>query len=282
MKLNVQHADGAQNEIHYYSSETSDAPLVLISPAMGLRASYYKAMAENFAAQGIDACTADYRGTGLSSLRASRKVDFGYETLVSDLRDVVKKLKEQFPDKAIFLLGHSLGGQIGGLYMSRYPGELRGLILIAACMVYYKGWKEEGMARVKMAVNLFPLLAKSWGYFPGKSVGFGGREARTVLHDWGLNGRKGIYAPKGSNFDYEAALKKFDQPLLAMSLEGDDFAPKLAVAGLVQKLGPDSQNKNHLHISRKEAGIGKMNHFNWVKQSDFFVKRVGEWIEERT
>ncbi|MEM6802505.1 MAG: alpha/beta fold hydrolase [Bacteroidota bacterium] len=236
MKLSLQHPDGARNEIHLYPSGKPHAPLILISPAMGLRASYYKTMAENFAKNGMDACTVDYRGTGLSSLRASRKVDFGYETLVADLREVVQKLKEQFPTKPLFLLGHSLGGQIGGLYTSRYPGELNGLILIAACTVYYKGWKEEGMGRVKIAVNLFPLLANIWGYFPGKRLGFGGREARTVLRDWGVNGKEGIYAPKGSTFDYEAALKKFDQPLLAMSLEGDDFAPKLAVAGLVHKL----------------------------------------------
>ena len=280
MILSLTHRDGATNEISLFPAANKQAPLILISPAMGVRASYYEVLAKQFAEQGFNACTVDYRGTGKSSLRASRKVNFGYEELIKDLKEVEEKLREEFPNNKMVLLGHSLGGQIGGVALSRYPDMFDGLVLIASCMVYWKGWEEQGTAQVKMAVNFFPILAKLVGYFPGKQVGFGGREARTVMRDWGLNGTKGIYQPKGSSFDYEEALKKFSTPVLAMSLEGDSFAPQNAVGRLVAKLGPDSQNKNHRHISAQETGIKKMTHFNWVKEPDFFVKTIGEWVED--
>lgn len=280
MNLSLTHTDGAKNEISLFPAENKQAPLIIISPAMGVRASYYEVLAQDFASQGFNACTVDYRGTGKSSLRASRKVNFGYEDLVNDLKELVSKLREEFPNNKMVLLGHSLGGQIGGIALSRYPDMFDGLVLIASCMVYWKGWEDQGTTQVKMAVNFFPLLAKVIGYFPGKQVGFGGREARTVMRDWGINGTKGIYQPKGSTFDYEEALKAFSTPVLAMSLEGDSFAPQNAVGRLVAKLGADSQNKNHRHISAQEAGMKKMTHFNWVKEPGFFVKTIGEWVED--
>lgn len=278
MNLKLTHKDGATNQTRLFPSENKKAPLIIISPAMGVRASYYKKMAENFARQGLNACTVDYRGTGTSSLRASRKVDFGYETLVQDLEDVSQALKKEFPGNKHFLLGHSLGGQIGALHMSRFKNSFDGLILIAACMVYYKGWEDKGSFRVKAVGRIFPMLANLFGYFPGKQVGFGGREAKTVMKDWGINAKTGTYKPTGSRFDYETALAKFSAHVLAMSLEGDTFAPQKAVANLVNKLGP-GPGKEHRHIHPQEAGMSKLTHFNWVKESDFFVKTVKEWVQ---
>lgn len=277
MNLSLTHQDGATNQISLFPTADKKAPLIVISPAMGVRASYYQKMAEGFVQQGLNACTIDYRGTGTSGLRASRNVDFGYEKLVQDLGDVSQALKKEFPDSKQFLLGHSLGGQIGALHMSRYTNSFEGLILIAACMVYYEGWEGQESLKIKIVGRFFPFLARMLGYFPGKQVGFGGREAKTVMKDWGLNAKKGIYKPIGSDFDYEKALSAFSAPVLAMSLEGDTFAPKKAVANLVNKLGT-APGKEHRHISPEEAGSSKLNHFNWVKESDFFVKTVKAWV----
>lgn len=276
--LAISHSDGSQNQIQVFAAADPSAPLVFISPAMGVRASYYAPLAQAFAEQGIHACTLDYRGTGNSSVRASRKVDFGYEVLVMDLKEAVGQLRKEFPDNRFILLGHSLGGQIGALAMSRFPDLFDGLALIAACMVYYKGWEGKGTGRIQFAVRFFPFLAKVWGYFPGKKVGFGGREARTVMKDWGLNGTQGIYRPKGSTFDYEEALRQFAAPVLALSLAGDSFAPQKAVANLVAKVD-NSPNHQHLHITADQAGLKKLTHFNWVKHPNFFVKQVKAWAE---
>lgn len=279
MTRTFSYSDGTTNQLSLYLSEDKEAPLIIISPAMGVRASYYEKMAANFAAEGLNACTVDYRGTGTSSVRASRKVDFGYETLVQDLGEVSNVLRKEFPQNKRILLGHSLGGQIGALYMSRFTQDFDALVLIAACMVYYKGWEDKGMTRIKWVGKLFPILASIFGYFPGNKIGFGGREAKTVMRDWGINALKGIYQPTGSPFDYEQALSEFSAPVLAMSLEGDTFAPQKAVTGLLKKLG-QAPGKKHLHISPQEAGIKSLNHFNWVKESDFFVKTVKDWIKK--
>lgn len=70
-------------------------------------------------------CTAiDFRGWGRSSKEA---VDYGLETLASDVIAVVDKLGlRQF-----FVIGHSMGGKVAQLVAARRPKGLKGLILYA-------------------------------------------------------------------------------------------------------------------------------------------------------
>lgn len=275
----IELSDGARNELSLFKAEQADAPLILLFPALGVRASFYKTFAPALRDQGFHVCTADWRGLGKSSVRASAQVDFGYKELVEDMGDIIQKVKAEFSDSSqTFLLGHSLGGQIGSMYISRFPDEIDGLILCASCMVYYKGWEGQGIWKTKLAVRLFPLIAKMIGYFPGKQIGFGGKEARTVMQDWGYNGMTGKYAPQGDPFDYESALAKTTIPVLAMSMEGDTFAPKRAVSFLYEKFYSSSDITHH-HITPSEAGVEKLNHYLWAKHPDFFVRTIRDWIQ---
>ena len=82
------------------------------------------------------------------------------------------------------------------------------------------------------------LIARGLGYFPGDQLGFGGKAARTQIRDWSHQGATGKYRPQGANFDYEAALKQLDIPVLAISIDGDQFAPWEAIAHLFGKFHP--------------------------------------------
>ena len=160
-------------------------------------------------------------GIGDSSVRASRSNDFGYHTLILDLKQIIEFSEHRFPNHSITLIGHSLGGQIASLFTAQYPDRVDDLILITACNVYYKGW--ENQMRVILAGRLFPLISSMLGYFPGHLFNFSGRETMTVMRDWASNALTGKYQLKGSSFNYDSALHKLEKRILAFSVENDQF-----------------------------------------------------------
>jgi len=268
--------DGSTNQINHYTETPSDRPLFLLLPAMGVRASYYPLFAERLVATGVQLVSVDYRGLGESNVRASRQVDFGYETLIQDLKEIVDHLKKVYPKAPIYLLGHSLGGQIGLLYAARYPQGFAGIAIVASCSVYAASWKSFGKLRILFASRFFLLMSRLLGYHHGKYLGFGGREARTVIADWCFNAWDGRYRPKDSDFDYETALGERLIPVLAINIEGDDFAPVKATQHLLNKLSPQAPKQYELYT--QEAAGHKLNHFNWVKYSERLVPVLGDWV----
>lgn len=53
----------------------------------------------------------------------------GYKSMIEDLRSMNNIIKEKYPDRPIYLLGHSMGSLIARCYSAKYGDELAGLIL---------------------------------------------------------------------------------------------------------------------------------------------------------
>ncbi len=244
---------------------------------MGVKAKFYHPLAENLAKAKVMAITADLRGIGLSSIRPSAQTDFGYLELIEDLKIITDAVKSSFPNRPVYFLGHSLGGQAASLAMAKYPNLAKGLILAAANSVFYKGWSGRQRYLTLMAVSLFPLISKVVGYFPGHKIGFGGKGAKTVMIDWGYVGKNGKYKLQGDAFDYEAALKKMTTPILAIYMEGDWMSPKKAMAYLYEKFNTAAP-VSHFTLTTESVGK-KLNHFNWVKNSDSLVEEIINWLK---
>ncbi|HEV8513284.1 MAG TPA: alpha/beta fold hydrolase [Cyclobacteriaceae bacterium] len=276
----ITNQDKTTNKISVFNASSQTNIICICLPAMGVRASFYKTFASELAVSGNTVITADWRGQGHSSQTASYKIDFGYEHYVSDLDNIVQFCQQKFPNKKIVLVGHSLGGQIESLYISRFPQNCNTLVLIAASSVYHKGWTGNLARKIKIAGILFYPLSRLLGYFPGRIIGFGGREARTVMKDWTRNLKTGSYNLTNSTFDYDNALKEAKPKILCISFDNDHLtAPKQAVINLLNKFG-NGAHKEHLHFTEDEIGIPNLNHFSWAKQPTPIVKLINEWIKK--
>lgn len=277
--IDIELEDGASTKITQFGeAKDKEASIFICLSAMGVAGSYYQILAEHLASEGHVAFTTDYRGIGHSSIRPP-KADFGYKEIIElDYKELIETVIERFPSNPVYLLGHSLGGQLGGLYLGRYlPKQVQGIILIASCSVYYRGWPGMMAYATLLGTQLFGLISRGLGYFPGKKLGFGGTEAKTVMRDWSRQARTGKYIVSGSSFDYEAALAKLKIPVLAISIQGDTFAPREAIENLYQKYHSSTPIHHH-HLSPEEAGIPKLNHFNWARQPSGVVKLVQSWL----
>lgn len=275
--LPIAMADGSRLTMTVYPVKGKVCPVCIILPAMGVPASWYEPLAGTLVRQGLHAVAADLRGHAGSTLRASRSVDFGFHEMVTcDLPGLVAATARRLPGCPVYLLGHSLGGQLGTLYASLYPESVRGLILVATCSVYYRGWPFPKSLGLLLATQLARGIADVTGHFPGRTLGFGGREARTVMRDWAHNARTGRYEPANSPVNLESALSRMQTPVLAISLEGDQFAPPRAVRYLCDKL--ISTRVRHLHLDGWEMPDAGRHHFRWVRHAGPIVRHIRRWM----
>lgn len=274
------YSDKTKSKVAIYGTGKNNITLILI-PAMGVRATFYNKFANNLSSRGFNVITADWRGQGYSSVRASRTMNFGYKEYIKDIKELIDYANIWFPDTKKIIVGHSLGGQIGSLLASRYSNLLGGLILITSCNVHYKGWKSWAAKKIYIAAKIFYPISKIIGFFPGNIIGFGGKEARSVMKDWSNNGLSGTYNIVNSNFDYEIALKTLCLPGLSISIENDFLASKKSVENLYKKFNSES-NIKHIHLAANDKNILPLNHFSWTKEPDYFSEIIKKWILKNT
>ncbi len=276
-KIALTSADGVPSRITLFRHASASAPVVIIMPAMGVKARFYEPLALALLEEGFHAVTADLRGHGESGVRPGRATDFGYGDMVKyDWPCVMVQVKRQFPCSPKFILGHSLGGQLSTLYMSENPAAIDRLILVAAPGLHYRDWPFPRSITLLFSTQMFALLALVMGHFPGHKIGIGGTEARGLVRDWSRIVRKGRYDMIHRSHDYVALLQELRVPVLALSFTDDAFAPKRAVDGLCAKMPQIELTRRHLAPS--EIGCRELGHFRWVNQSGWLAPLMAEWL----
>lgn len=272
--------DGTTSAITLFTGNANqDAPVILCMPAMGVPADFYEPLASAGAEQGLHMITADLRGIGQSSVRASRRTQFGYRDLIRyDWPAVVCAARKRFPTNPIVLLGHSLGGQLSALYASANPDKIKGLILVASGSVWYRGWGFPRNVGLVISSQVIRIVSEILGYFPGKRVGFAGTESRNLIRDWSGTALTGRYDSFGDSINYEALLRDVRIPILAISFSTDVFAPYKSVRYLYSKMS--EAPTTHYHYLPEDLGLrgDQVDHFKWVKNPAPIVSIISQWI----
>jgi predicted alpha/beta hydrolase len=179
-----------------------------------------------------------------------------------------------------------LGGQLAVLFASeattfcspadpRASTPVAGIVMVAAGMPYFACWPARAAATIAVGSQLAALTARLLGYFPGQSLGFGQREARTLMRDWALTARSGRYALRGAHFDYERALAGVELPILSVALERDEMSPPRAVEHLLAKM-PRARITRWSYLP---ADGNPVSHNRWPRQPRAIVARIAAWHE---
>ena len=213
------------------------SPIVVVAPAIGIGARYYASLCAGLTEIGIGAVSIDMPGHGASPIRAGRHDNWGSEELVDHFASVVGALAEIKPHAPIYLLGHSLGGHVALMLAGRGDVHVSGVVLVAAGAPYWRAWRGPGALFLRWGSALYGVIAQILGYFPGNRLGFGGREARTLIVQWAASARTGEYDFPG--FMGEELLSRPGPPVHSIGLRGDFFAPEAAIRHLLGKLRQD-------------------------------------------
>jgi predicted alpha/beta hydrolase len=264
---------------NYLSQARSVAPVFVCLPAMGVAARFYAPFAEALARSTMGTTVlADLRGQGVSAALASRGAQFGYREIVEhDVPALITEVAAQFPERPIYLLGHSLGGQLGSLAAVHAASRLAGLILVASGTAHYRVWPRVFRWRAYVAVQGIRLAAAMLPWYPGQLLGFGGDQPRRLMADWSHNATTGRYKCAGSRINYEAVLNDVALPVLSVEIRDDPVAPAGAVDELLSKL--ESCAIERCRLDGDLANTPWRRHFSWARQPDEVVAVVGRWVK---
>lgn len=273
--------DGQRLGLHSYPEPETpegapDAPVVVIWPAMGVPARYYRPFATELRAQGLAVVVADLRGTGTSTPVPSRRSSYGYAELAGDVGAVLAELKPKLAGRTVLLLGHSLGGQACALQLGLDPAApVDGLVLVAVGLPWYRayaGRRRYGVLMLTQGIAGASSVLRVW---PGWR--FGGRQARNVMRDWAYTARHGRF-PTLAGTDVEAALSRVGTPVLGLSIEGDSLTPVATMDRLCAKLSAAPIERDQ--VTRAEFG-SPVTHFTWVRASGPIAARIAAFARRR-
>ena len=268
-------ADGSGNALTLGAGAFPPAPkaLLLAVPAMGVRAEFYAELSARFRNGCLGLAISDLRGNGNSTVRAGWRSDFGYREMAElDLAAAMDSLEESFPGTPVFLLGHSLGGHVAGLYASRHASRCAGLILIACGTPYFRNWSLPQGLWILGRIEAATWLAQLLGHFPGRLFGFGWREARRLMSEWRRLAWTGSFQGEAWLAAGERALGELRLPVLSLCVQGDDWAPAKAVAHLAAKLS--ACRTEFMELPRPGNGSA---HFAWIRCPEA-ANAVEAWV----
>jgi predicted alpha/beta hydrolase len=278
--LNVVSRDGARHEMRFFASQSPHAPVLLCLPAMGMAAEYYRPFAEALAiADAGVAVLLDLRGQGRSSVRARNGGEFGYrEILELDLPEAVGCLRQAFHGRRLYLVGHSLGGQLGLFLAARMAAVLDGLILVAAGTAFYRDWPRGERITPWLVTAGVRAAARVLPWYPGSLLGFGGDQPTRLMRDWGRVTTRGEYRPEGSDFDYEQAARSLSLPILSIEVRSDPVAPTTATEALLARAPLASLTR--LQVDGVPQHRPWKRHFSWAREPAQVVAAIGGWLAE--
>ena len=233
-------------------------------PAMGVAAKHYRPLAEALAARGIVVFLHEMRGNGSSTLRASRSNDWGYRQILAlDLPASETAMRQHCDVPARIIGGHSIGGQLATCHLAMKPETFARLWLVASGTPYWHTFPAPMRYLLPLLYQFAPWLAERRGALPGRKLGFGGEEARTLMRDWARVGLSGRYAASGLDIDLESAMAKVEVQAQAIVLDRDRFAPTRSARALLEKLPRSPSTLTTLD----SAALGtKADHFAWMKR----------------
>ncbi len=261
------------------------APVLLILPAIAVKAKYYQAFAASLNSRGLSCVTTDLRSQGESTPAVRQAPNFGYrEMLEADLPAITAAVRERFPDAPLFLFGHSLGGQLALLFTAARaaavtpagPQEIAGVIVIGTGSVYWRAFAPARQASVLVGGQYIGIVSRLRGYWPGGKA-MGGPVVGRVMTDWARHSRTGRYQPHGATRDYDRLLGQMPVPVLVISLDADPLGPKSTVNWLVDRLTAAKVTRWHLD---EASGIRNRGHFAWVRDSEVLSHHIAAWIKE--
>lgn len=270
--VDVQADDGHTSQLLAVIPKQHPVARLFWLPAMGVGARHYLPFAQELATRGIAVFLHEWRGNGSSSLRPARRADWGYrELLVHDLPASEAAIERYLDGVPRFVGGHSLGGQLACCRLGMAPQSASRLWLVASGSPFWCAFPPRSKWWLPMAYRFLPWLADRRGFLPGHSVGFGGSEARRLVHDWARSALSGRYAAEGLDFDLEAAMRQVTVEAHAVVLSEDWMAPVGSTRYLLSKL-PRSRHRIE-SLDRNALGT-RTGHFEWMKQPQAVVSSL--------
>ncbi|MDL9935890.1 hypothetical protein QSJ18_03945 [Gordonia sp. ABSL1-1] len=255
---------------------SSPSPQILISPAMGVRASFYRPLCTSFERHGWSATVVARRGLESGDRGPSWRSNWSYADEAAALAVAVSEARIACPGRPVLILGHSLGAQLCALLdpAGTPPGTTSagipdGIVLVAGSVPWARYYAQQRRMGIAARVGV-PLITSVLGYWPRR--GFGGPTPRTLMREWARMVATGRLP--GSDAPGPISL-----PTFAVRLHHDRLVPPAAAAHLERHFRADDRTVI-THGPDAAAPEDSLDHLGWVRTPDSIVDRIAGWWSE--
>ncbi|MCW8090921.1 alpha/beta hydrolase family protein [Alteromonas sp. ASW11-130] len=157
---------------------------VVIGSATGIKRQFYQPFAQFLADNGFSVLTFDYRGIGDSLSKSVSDCD---ATLIKwgeiDLTAALNHLKSRAPNRPLFLVGHSAGGQLAGLMRNAH--DLCAMFNVGSSSGSLHNMRFSYQLKAHFFMNMFiPLSNLLFGHTKAQWVGIGEPLPPGVAKQW--------------------------------------------------------------------------------------------------
>jgi len=249
--------------------------VVIVQGATAVPHQFYRRFAQFLQQNGVTTLTYDFRGTGVSgpdSLKGypARCSDWG----LYDMPATINWVRRTLAAEKIYLIGHSAGGQQAGLIDN--ADLIDAMVTVCAQSGY---WKYQGGAEKQrvfaMVYLIFPLVARLFGYFPWSRFASGCDLPKSVALQWARWCRHPDYLFCDKSLPLDR-YKNFNAPVLAYSIDDDNWGTAKAVDALMQRAYSNVQRH---HIVPSDYGVTRLGHMGFFRQgSDRLWREALDWL----
>ncbi len=270
-QLTIHTADGYPIVAHHFAPKSANGKTFVIAPGVGMPQRFFFNFASWLSDQGCSAYTFDYRGIALSKPKVLKGMKASYrDWTLQDFTAVTAYVRGAHSQDQLLLIGHSFGGNSLGMSLAFEAYER--FLTIGSQFGYYRNFPLKMQAVILGGFGILaPVLTTLMGYFPSKWIGLGEPLPSQVMLDWGYfllkkKSMVGLATDYGNNHYH-----KLTRPILMISIDDDNFAPKKAVDVLAEAVFINAETKR-MHLIPSDYGLKAIGH------NDFFRKKHQEQL----
>ncbi|MEE4364002.1 MAG: alpha/beta fold hydrolase [Desulfotignum sp.] len=253
--------------------------VVIICSALGVERRFYHTFAQYLCERHFTVITFDYRGTG-----GSKPGAFSGPLLLADWGrqdiDAVIHYAESLPGaQNIFLMGHSVGGQL--FCLARNAVNLKGAVLVGASFPWWRRWPFPRKLLVFFFLHiLVPVLGAGRKKFPSRFLGLSKENLPAgLVTTWAEWARDPDYVT-AEKFRLDTRLFEILAiPILLMGFDDDTYAPEKSIQRLQSALkSADVQVRYLRGKDLHPKGIGHFGFFRASGRKNLWPDTV-DWLQ---
>jgi predicted alpha/beta hydrolase len=268
--------DGYKLATTVYAPDEPASEVILISSATAVPQRFYKPFAKFLGEHGYQVVTYDYRGIGASAPASLR----GFPASASDwvfldMTALVDWVDETLRPSRLIHIGHSFGGQMAGMLPNHH--KFAAMVTMSSQSGFWglQGGSQKPSVFIHMYFT-FPILSRLFGYLPWSRFGSAPDLPKGVALEWARWCRNPRYLLGDKRLPLER-YQQFAQPVLAYSIDDDDWGTRRAVDAMMGAY----PNVERRHIIPAEKGLNAIGHFGFFKpKSKVLWQETASWLEQ--
>lgn len=247
----------------------------LINSATAVPRRFYQRFAQFLQRYGWHVLTYDYRGIGGSKPATLRGFDATMrDWTFLDMTAAVDWIARELAPQRLFAIGHSFGGQTFGMVAN--ASRVDAMVGASAQSGHWRVQGGREPERVRFIVTVvIPVLARLFGYFPWSRVARGEDLPKGVALEWARWCRHRNYLLDDKTLPLER-YRAFAAPVLAYSIEDDDWGTRRAVDEMMRAYG----NVTRRHVAPADYGLERLAHTGFFREgAEPLWREAIEWLE---